>query len=88
MDGTGRIAPASKPADVMVIGAGPAASRQHVPWANAVTVYNCSTHAPEVGGRVTREALLPGWARGDGSWSGVVARSQSCRASRSFQPHR
>ena len=63
-----RIAPASKPADVMVIGAGPAgleAARALGQRGHRVQLLDAR---PEVGGRVTREALLPGL----GPWRRVV----------------
>ncbi|MEZ5157907.1 MAG: FAD-dependent oxidoreductase, partial [Candidatus Nanopelagicales bacterium] len=63
-----RIAPSSKPADVMIVGAGPAgleAARALGQRGNHVQLLDAR---PEVGGRVIREALLPGL----GPWRRVV----------------
>ena len=63
-----RIAPAAKSVDVMVVGAGPAgleAARALGQRGHRVQLLDAR---PEVGGRVTREALLPGL----GPWRRVV----------------
>ena len=63
-----RIAPAAKPVDVMVVGAGPAgleAARALGQRGHHVQLLDAR---PEVGGRVIREALLPGL----GPWRRVV----------------
>ena len=63
-----RIAPAAKPVDVMVVGAGPAgleAARALGQRGHRVQLLDAR---PEVGGRVIREALLPGL----GPWRRVV----------------
>ena len=48
--------------------AGPPGWRRRAPWASAGTTSSCSTRGPRLGGRVDREALLPGLA----AWRRVV----------------